>query len=85
MADRPIIVLAANMRIVDDFRRSRGLRQRDVIGMTPANADTAVRGLFGDFEVITHETWEPTPAVHALVERHLAIMRATAPRGEREA
>lgn len=70
------IVLAESVQIIDRWRLKRGLQRRDVVAVTPDNAARALRGLAGgDFELITHETWFPPPAVHAMVERQLRLMR----------
>jgi hypothetical protein len=73
------IVLAPSMRDVETWRLEHRLPRSAVIGVTPDTADRALRGLTGHFEVITHESWAPTPAVRELVEHHLAIIRLTTP------
>lgn len=72
------IVLAESVQVVERWRLRRGLQRRDVVAVTPDNAARALRGLAGgDFELITHETWFPPPAVHAMVEHQLRLMRLT--------
>jgi hypothetical protein len=65
------IVLAGSVPIVEQWRIERGLQRRDVIAVTPGIALRALCGLRGDFEVITHITWCPSPEVAAMVAHRL--------------
>ena len=74
---RRIIVLAGNMRAVERHRQERGLRHRDVVGISPRNAKHAGRGLCGSFEIVRDPSWNPTPEVYELVERNLMLISLT--------
>ena len=75
------VVLASDMREVDRWRRDNEKPARAVIGCTPRNARTGLRGLTGPIEVIVSETWGNVSAdVLASVQRDLEIIRATTPK-----
>jgi hypothetical protein len=65
-------------RDVEWFRRERGLSRRDVIGVSPHGRGDRLRGLAGDFEVITLESWRHASLNTILeVEHNIRIIRAT--------
>jgi hypothetical protein len=78
MAEQRYIVLAESMSLIDEWRRDHQLGWRHVIAVTPDNADHALRGLSGDFVVMTHESWRPPPIVAARVQLQIATISLTA-------
>ncbi len=68
------IVLAESVQVVEKWCLQQRLQRRDVVAVTPDNAHRVLAGLRGDFEVVTHVTWAPSPAVWEVVARRLRIL-----------
>lgn len=72
-------VVLGRSRDIEAWRRQRGLSRREVVPVSTMQGDTAVRGLCGDFEVVTLESWALASAtVRKAVEFNLRVAGCTA-------
>ena len=71
------IVLGSH-RDVDNWRRSHGLTQRQVIPVTPQQGRTAARGISGPCELVELDSWKRLAdrRVQRDVKDNLNVLRA---------
>jgi hypothetical protein len=74
----PARYIVLGLRVeAEEWRHERGLSRRDVVHVSTRSA-LALRGLSGQFEVVTLPSWElASQRVRTEVERNLAIVAAT--------
>lgn len=64
-------------RDIEQFRRDRGLKHREVVGVSTRDGHRAARGVSGPCELVTLESWKlASPRVREAVEANLGVLRA---------